>query len=160
MRNEDGLNAGFRNVGRFFLSLVPWAFAIGIMAWIGVWVALDQYNQRVSQERRRASYVGAEEKPKEKLIIDVVPVDCLHVTRADTDGDKLTIYARNDCKDRGVDYTAYHWQAISPDGTILAQNYTNLCPVPSRYGDKAECQMEVSTDDRTKSLRIWVKDRP
>ena len=71
------------------------------------------------------------------------------------------IYATNECR-KTLDYVSWHWQGISPDGTVIAMGYTNnaYCPVPRMPGDKAECKMEISTDDRIKTLRVWIQTTP
>lgn len=154
MRGEDGVNAGTRNIGRFFLSLIPWALGIGFMVWFGAWAGVAKYKHDISQERRAAVYVGAETKPEEKIKLDVVKHDCTTISRADVNGSDLMIYARNDCKGR-LSYLAWHWQTISPDGTVVGQGYTNGCPIPNP-GNKAECKMKIDDDERTATVRIWT----
>jgi hypothetical protein len=84
----------------------------------------------------------------------VIKHDSTTITKADVNGEDLMIYARND--GGKLDYMAWHWKLISPDGTAIAEGYTNLCPEPQRNGDKAECKMTIPTDDRASTLRIWT----
>jgi hypothetical protein len=156
MPREDGINSGARNIGRFFLSLVPWALAIGAMSWLGLWISVHQYRSEVEQERRRAVYVGAEERPKDKIKIEARKVDCLTVERADVDGGSLTMYGRADRTCSEAWYTAWHWQELSPDRTLIHEGYTNSCPDLRKAGDKSECRMKIEVDDRTAYLTVWV----
>lgn len=159
---EDGVSSGARNVGRFFLALIPWALAIGALAWMGFWLAVHQYREAVEQDRRRAVYVAAENPPKEKIKIETRKVDCLTVDRADVDGGDITIYGRMDGSCGMTDYTEWHWQALAPDGTVIHEGYENGCPNLRSRGDRAECHMQMgfmgesAKDNRIASVRVWV----
>lgn len=140
------------------LSYIPLALACGASAWIGVWITLHNENRQLNQEDRMATYVGAAERPKEKVVIAEGPSDCVALTRAEFDGEKILMYAENRCS-RPIDYLAWHWQALSPDGTAIAQGYTNLCPIPLSRGQKSECKDDVNvhSDDRVAKVIIWLK---
>lgn len=166
MKSEDGFNSGVRNIGRFFLSLIPWAIGIGALVWLGVWVGVAKYKHDVAkykhdieQQRRAATYVGAEERPKEKLKIEVIKKDCSTLIRADVNGRDLVMYAKNNCHEE-ISYLAWHWQSVSPDGTVIRSGYTNRCPIPRTHGEKAECKDEIVVDDRTSSIRLWTQTSP
>lgn len=155
--NENGMDLGARNVGKFFLALIPWALGIGFTVWFGAWVGVTKYKHDISQEKRAAVYVGAETKPEEKLKIKVVKHDSSTITKADVNGKDLIVYARND--GNKLDYLEWHWKLISPDGTAISEGYTNQCPKPQDHGDKAECKMTIETDDRAATLQIWTSRR-
>ena len=57
--NEDGINSGARNIGRFFLALIPWALGIGFAVWLGVYMAMREIHREALQEQRAAQYTGA-----------------------------------------------------------------------------------------------------
>lgn len=164
--SDDGVNTGVRNIGRFFLALIPWALAIGVMAWGGVWVAMHEYRAQVAQERRSAQWVASTSPPRSKLKIEVVHIaqatkeGCVQITRVDDDGDSLVIYGRNDC---GTDlsYTDWNWELLSPNGTIVAQGDDNgegSCNTPTRPGDQAECRpFSYKWDERAATLRVWTE---
>lgn len=155
--NEDGVNAGVRNFGRLALALIPWALGIGFAAWLGVWVALHQYRHELSQEDRAAVYVGAAERPKSKLAVDIIPQDCSVITRADINGEDLLLYAKNNCHAK-VRYMEWHWEALSPDRTVIHGGYENWkCPDVIMPGDVAECKLSINMDDRTAVIRVWTK---
>lgn len=83
---ESGIDSGARNVGRFFLSLVPWALGVGALVWLSVYIGVHTFYHEIQQEQRAATYIGAAERPKSKIKIEVKEVDCSRVTRADLDG--------------------------------------------------------------------------
>jgi hypothetical protein len=162
--DEDGMEAGGRNVGRLALSLIPWALGIGALVWLGVWIGIHEFRHELSQEERAAIYVGAKERPHSRLIINTIKSDCSTVTRADLDGSDLIMYAKNDCHET-LRYLAWRWQLLSPDGTVLKEEYVNGCPVPRMPGDSAECRMQdhyasVSDDDRAATVRVWTQITP
>lgn len=161
---EDGINSEARNVGRFFLAMIPWALGIGLFAWIGVYAALHEIAKEKAQENRAAVYTGAVTRPKEKIAIEILPHDCSHITTADLDGDDLMLYATNTCHEKiDVNYFEWHWQTVSPNGTLLRSGYTNSafdCPMPLRPGDKAECKFTIDDDDRTAKIQVWTQFNP
>lgn len=165
MTMDDGFNSGFRNLGRFFLALIPWALGIGALVWLGVWIGVHTYYQQVQQENRRAQFTGVA-SPKSKIKIQVENKSCVRVQHVDVDGDMLTIDARNDCPSPlYMGYLEYHWQQMSPNGTVIHQNYSNDCPVPLERGDTAECIFSddhfdpLSDDDRVATVRVWTDTR-
>jgi hypothetical protein len=160
MMSEDGLNSGARNVGRFFLMAIPYVLGLGAMMWLGVYVGVHDFHRQLTQEERAAVYTGAQERPKAKMVVEIVAHDCSHITRADIDGGDLVLYSRNDCH-QDLDYLVWYWQEVSPNGTILNQGYNNLCPEPRRNGDVAECRFDgygsLPIDDRTDKIKVWTQ---
>jgi len=157
---EDGLNSGAKNIGRFFLALIPWALGIGFAVWLGVYTALHQIHREALQEQRAAQFTGAVERPKSKLKIEVLDKSCLHITHVDVDGDDLALYGKNDCH-RTINYPQWDWELASPNGTIVKQGYANggTCPVPKIAGSTAECKpYNYSQDDRAETLRVWMEE--
>lgn len=155
--NEDGFNAGWRNVGRFFLALIPWALAIGAMTWLGAWIAFHEWQREERQAQRASVYVASPEPQKAKIKITPLSRSCLRVERADLDGDDLLLYgsAPKGCSNGYSDYTEWHWQLLSPDGTILHQGFTN--EVDLHEGTKAEMKMKIENDDRATELQVWLR---
>ena len=144
-------------IGKFFLALIPWALGLGASVWLGVWIGVYHFRKELSQENRAATYVGATERPKSKIAVQIIPGGCLLVSRVDVDGGDLLIYWKNTCGFR-LDYAELHYEAISPDGTILSQWYDNgsQCSFPTFSGDTAECRTTVRDDDRVAKLRVWA----
>lgn len=155
---EDGLNAGFRNIGRFYLALIPWALAVGALAWMGTWVAFHEWQRETRQEKRAAIYVAAPEPVKSKIKITVLKRSCVKVERADLDGRSLIIYAAapSGCDSiSGLGYAEWHWQEVSPDGTVLHADYSNEMNIHS--GEKVEFKFTIpSDDDRVAEVRVWI----
>lgn len=163
LSNESGSEAGFRNIGRYYLAMIPFALGIGAAVWLGVWVYGHTLYKAVAQEERAAVYVGAAAKPQGKIAIEIDNSrSCVKVSRADYNGWSLYIYSRNDCS-MLIHYLSYHWQTISPNNTVLHEGDSPLCPVPTEPGDMAECQFaywdfdSVSVDSRTDRIRVWVE---
>lgn len=155
--NEDGVNAGYRNLGRFFLSLIPWALGIGAMAWLGTFIAFHEWQREMRQSQRAAVYVGSPDPQKAKVKITVVKNGCITVNRVDLDGIRLVINASatSQCIGSGVpNYTEWKWQLVSPDGTVLASETENSCNLDA--GAKMECRLEIGEDDRASELKISV----
>lgn len=179
--NEDGGNAGFRNIGRFFLFAIPLVLGLGASVWFGLWVSGyefgraqeadkrhdDAYKHDLTQSERSAVYVGASKLPTGKLAVQFLDKTCMKIVRADLDTKKkgypyedneynysLVLYAQSFCQEASR-YTEWHWQAVSPNGTILSQGYTNLCPIP-QTGEIAECLMLIPSDDRIEKFRAWA----
>lgn len=155
MKEESGIDSGARNFGRLCLSFIPWALGIGFLVWFIAWVGVAKYKHDLLQETRAAVYVGAEEKPQEKMVIEAINHDCTVITRADVNGTDLMLYAKSKCR-QSLSYLAWHWKLLSPDGTGIAEGYTNRCPITRSYGDKSECKLRISDDDRGSVLRIWT----
>ena len=43
---------GAHNIGRFALSMVPWALGIGLAVWIGDWLWIHEIRQSIQLEKR------------------------------------------------------------------------------------------------------------
>lgn len=157
-RNEDGNNAGARNIGRLALALIPWALGLGATGWLGVWIGIHEWKHTLSQKDRAAMYVGAAERPNGKIKIEILNTSCVRVTRVDIDGSTALVYSINECH-ASVGYSEAHIEFISPDGTILSSEFHNEgnCPIPREHGDKAECRFNyASTDERIAKIRAWA----
>lgn len=155
--SENGIENGGRNIGRLALSLIPYALGLGAAVWLGVYINAHNFKHQLTQEDRAAAYVGATERPKSKILVEIIPQDCTQIFNTDIDGDTLMLYAQSNC-DFKMEYMEWHWEAISPNNTIIASGYHNTayCPALTTPGIKAECRMEVSTDDRIVKFRVWT----
>lgn len=161
---EDGFNSGARNVGRFFLYAIPLVLGVAASVWFGVYVGVHDFHHQLTQEERAAVYTGAKDRPTSKVAVEIVPLDCTHVTRADIDGTSLIIYSRNDCHET-LTYMEWHWQEVSPNGIALHEGYTNYdCPIATNPGDIAECAFtdwrSLPDDDRMDKIRVWTRNSP
>lgn len=157
---EDGVNAGYRNFGRLALMCIPFALGIGASVWLGAYIGVHDFEKQLSQEGRAAIAVGAAVRPTAKIKIEIKPQPCAAVTRADLEGQTLRLYATNDCGQR-IRYMVWKYAFVSPNGTVLKDGWTNLCPLPAEKGDKAECLFEswqrITVDDRAATVRVWTE---
>lgn len=152
---EDGFNSGQRNIGRFFLSAVPLVLGAAAFVWLGVWIGLHQWKHELSQEDRAAMYVGALERPKSKIKAEIQQSGCVTIDRVDIDGNQMMVYTANHCHSR-ITYLEYHYTALSPKKYSISSDWTNSCNMPTQPGDRAECRLKISDDDRISSVRVWL----
>lgn len=167
--NEDGTNAGWRNIGRQALATIPLLLGLGACVWLGFFAATRGWFVQYSQEQRQAIYVGAFNRPKGKLIIETPYTGCVAITHVDLDGSSAAVYLQNNCAvwKRAL---AVHWQLVSPNGTALESYWTYSSflngPETLQPGEQGEVKFDgglfgerftgVSTDSRAKSIRFWV----
>jgi hypothetical protein len=173
MEREDGISAGQRNIGRFFLSAIPLVLGVAAATWFGLWITGHNYSKQLAaekheltQEQRAAVYVGARVRPQGKLVAEIDNKSCLEIVRVDVDTEKkgypyddadyqysLIMYAQNKCGE-DLTYAAYHWQAVSPNGTLLEADYKNTagCPVPMQ-DEVAECSFLIDPDTRVDKVQ-------
>jgi hypothetical protein len=146
-------------VGAFFYALIPWALGIGGTALLTAYITAHTIHRQIEQEARMAHYVGADHTPKAPYAIEAIyPIDSVTITRADFDGSALLMYSKNVGHD-AIGYLAWHWQTVSPDGTVLASGFENnaTCASPMQPGQSAECKVAIDgDDDRVAKIQIWV----
>lgn len=163
MKDEDGINSGYRNVGRLALWTIPLALAMGASAWIGVYVGTHDILRQLSQEQRRALYVGAGKRPQGKMIVETPDVSCILVTKVDVDGNEATVYYESHCHKTKHTLSVY-WQLVAPDGTLLGSGsaYANAIGGPEALPPKARGEAvlagyyRLNTDDRAIAIKFWV----
>lgn len=161
--DEDGMNAGWRNIGRAALAAIPWLLGVGAVTWLGFFMAAHGWFLQLGQEQRRAVYVGAEARPKAALKIETVE-SCLRITRVDLEGDTASVYFVNECGTT-VNYIQASWQLIAPDGTLLG-NFWNFAdslggPGSLKRGERGELTFSgsyngIKLDDRASAIRFRV----
>jgi hypothetical protein len=145
----------------FFFAAIPYALGSGAMVWLGFFIAGRNFFNQLSQEQRRAIYVGAAEAPKSKLKIELANNGPLKITRADLDGSTVSLYFTNTGTQqvRGIKMS---WQLISPDRTNLASGseYSVLCGGPNTLepGEKGESVLSgyhgINLDKRAAAIRF------
>lgn len=160
---EDGFNAGWRDIGRLALWSIPYVLGLAACVWLGFFIASRNFFNQLSQEQRRAIYVGAEHRPKSKLKIETPNEGPIHITRVDLDGSTAAVYFENTQPGRRRSITI-HWQLISPDGTKLESSYDDSASIggPDQLdqGEKGEVVFDdysgIKLDNRAESIRFWV----
>jgi len=164
--DESGVDAGARNIGRTALFAIPLLLAMAASVWLAFYVGVRQEQQAQRQRERSAGVVGAEVAPTGKIELTVERrLPCANLSRADMDAGTLRLYVTNDCH-REMRYLEWHWEALSPNGTVLYSRYTNTgnCPVPTRHGESAECVLAaggyagVPADGRISKVRVYTSD--
>lgn len=160
--NENGREAGARNAGRLMLGLIPLALGLGAAVWLGVYIDAHYFRKAMVQEQRAAEFVGVTAPLASPIKIEVGPSEfCANVTRADISGRVLKLYATNNCT-TPLSRMEWHYEAISPNGTILDRGYlSDGCSFPRLVGDSAECVFGekyegVKDDSRIATLRVWT----
>lgn len=164
-RNESGSDAGWRNVGTLALWSIPYVLGITACVWFGFAMGVREWFRSLSQEQRRAIYVGATVRPKSALKIETPNASsCVVVDRVDLDGSTAAVYFRNTCGNR-VTSIKLQWQLVSPDGTLLANgmSYSMMLDGPDALGpnEKGEAVFSgwhrgIKTDPRASAVRFWV----
>lgn len=161
---EDGVHSGARNIGRLALWTIPLALGMGAVAWLGFVAGSRQFWNTISQEQRRAVYVGADHRPKAKLnILLNNDRSSVKIDRVDLDGEVAAVYFHNSGTGRAT-YIQLHWQLVSPDGTALSSKwgYTELLSGPQSLapGERGEAIFQgyyaIELDSRAGGVRFWA----
>lgn len=155
-----------RNIGRLALWSIPYVLGAAAFTWLGFWIAAHDFFNLLSQEHRRAIYVGAENRPKSPLRIETPNKGCIKITKVDLDGATASVYFKNECALQSSKYLKIHWQLVSPNGALLASkwSYSEILHGPESLaaGETAEIVFSgydaISTDDRAAAIRFWVEE--
>lgn len=161
---EDGFNAGVRNIGTFFLWAIPLVLGAAACVWLGFFMTTRGFFNQLSQEKRRAIYVGAEDRPKSKLKIETPNEGPVKITRVDLDGSTAAVYFMNKSASM-VRSIEVHWQLYSPDGTALSSGYeysqSHGGPEELNPNGKGEAVLDgyagIKLDNRAESIRFWIE---
>lgn len=160
---KSGFDSGWRNIGHLALAWIPYALGLGACVWLGFFMTAHGWFNQLSQEHRRAIYVGAEQRPTSKLKIQTPNEGMLKISRVDLDGSTASIYFTNAGTTKAWSIRI-HWQLISPNGTLLSSGKkfasNNGGPDEMRPGDKAEVVLQgytgIELDNRADSIRFWI----
>ena len=116
--DEDGINAGVRNIGRYFLFAIPAALGGAACLWIAAASGWIDLSHKITMEDRALNAVGISEPPTEPIKIVTTNGTCLHATGAYLDGDEVVVSLQNTC-DRQLDEPVYVYRTKAGDGTVL-----------------------------------------
>lgn len=151
-------NVEVKSKALVWLSAIPAVLGIGALVWLTGFRNLHDFNHQTSQEKRASVAVQALPLPKEPLKIEIYNSKrlCHQIESAEFDGDELVMYIRNVCGNsiRAMTEAAYvetHWQALAPDGTVIATGWNNhLYENDLAAGQRTEIRQRygVSTDAR------------
>jgi hypothetical protein len=116
--DEDGINAGFRNIGRYALFMIPAALGGAACLWIAAAFGWIELGHAINMERRSLQAVGVTAPPKEPIKLVRVDSSCLKFDDAYVDGDDVITYVKNTC-DRWLDLPNFAYRTQAGDGTTI-----------------------------------------
>lgn len=143
---------------------------MGALVWLGFFVASHDLLNQLSQEQRRAIYVGAFHRPTSKIVVETPDKGwCVKITRVDLDGSTAAVYFQNNCIVH-IGNVTVHWELYSPNRTALASgwNFSNNLEGPSDLapGEQGEAIFQgelfgmglnaIKTDKRAAFIVFWV----
>lgn len=96
---------------------------LGMMIWLGYFVAHHDWTRQLSQESRAAEWVGEKIPPRAPLKIIIKNSGCLRITRARVDDDEFMVDIQRVCGKAG-DYAEFHWRMIA-NNFVLKSGYEN-----------------------------------
>jgi hypothetical protein len=159
--NIEELRINIFGLRWLYTAMIPWALALGAIGWLGFYMAFHEDRKELSQEERRAIYVGAGTRPHAKIeVILDASNECVEVKKVDYDAPELVGYIQNHCRD-AHQYARINWALVSPDGTSL-RNGSDYCPAMVANG-KSECKAKTKYygedhEDRAASIHVWVTE--
>jgi hypothetical protein len=126
--------------------------------WLRWKITDHNFDRQVSQEERRAEAVQALPLPKEPIgiVIKNKPRFCIQIERAEIDGDRIVVYAKNVCQS-DADYFEIHWKPKAPDGTVLKGNYQNWTKGKIEAGERFEFIHRFDADPRAVVVELSVR---
>lgn len=143
---------------------IPLTLGLAAGVSLGFTMGSHAFSKELSQEERRAIYVGAQHRTKSTLKVVLPNEGPAKVDRVDMDGSVAAVYFHNagDEECRGIKANA---QLVSPDGTLLASQdgYSSLMGGPDKLspGEKGEVVFEgiyygIQLDDRASRIRFTL----
>jgi len=159
--NEDGFHAGARNIGRYFLFLVPLVLGLGASAWLGVWIQAHYFLIDRAQEQRSGSFVAAPDPERAPYLITTYTGGSkIKIDAVDIHNGVMTVRFHNFSAIE-ANNLQLHWQWIAPDGTKLADHWDWCYKLkgPSGIGGAEKGIVEESDlnpDPRASGVGVWV----
>ena len=142
-------------VSQFFFAAIPWILGLAALTWLAFFSGWFNFSHYVTVLKRMDNRVGVFRPLKNPVKLTLKKEGCLHVERGFLDGNTVTMYIKNDCT-HPVDYYEWHWKAIAPDGTVIAQQYSNTND-GMEAGETVERTMDVTGDRRTVEVVVWAQ---
>jgi hypothetical protein len=139
------------------LALVPAAVAVGASAWLGFTITLRGFSLQISQEHRRAIYVGAPTPIADPLRFVIEKDGPMTITRADVEGRELVAYAQNTSRVPQC-FSELHWALLSPTGVLIraGAEYVEDVEAPVHHAEIVELRAEIGDDVRASALGLSV----
>jgi|SRR5579872_302977 len=141
------------------IAVLPAILAIGALYWLFFVEDSHKYGRELSQEGRRAEAVGAKPLPKSEIKITIKRNSrtCLVVDLAQVDGDQVYVIVRNTCPGF-MRYAELHWKSKSPDGTVIAHDYTNQFGSGLESGERCEVRARMVQDPRVSEVIFEISE--
>jgi hypothetical protein len=151
-----------RPYGWLALAIIPAALGGGALMWLAFYTGVVDWRevQRAAEkthriEGRMDERVGVRGELVAPVDLVIRKTGCLQVSRAFLDDGVLTAYVSSSCHGPSG-YWEWHWNQVSPDGTILATGYRNSL-ADIMPGETIEVTEQVKEDARTLKIVVWSK---
>ena len=162
--NEDGINAGVRNIGRYALAAIPAALGGAACLWIMAASGCLDLGNKINTSRRSFDAVGMTALPTEPITLVLINAQCLQIEKAFIDADTVITYVKNAC-DRWLKSPNYHYQTQAADSTVILSGRWAFSGVKSiGPGERREQRVwldgrdYVELDPRTVKIVVSVLD--
>lgn len=144
-------------VGWFFFALVPGAIAGALLMYLAFYTGVVDWQKAQRIEGRMDNRVGVNGELTKPVDLIIRDASCLKVSRAYLDSGTLTAYVTNNCHTT-IGYWEWHYNQISPDGTVIHSWYDNSVSGPES-GQTVEETTKLADDDRTAKVVVWANTR-
>ncbi len=138
-------------------ALIPAALAGAGLMWLAFYTGVIDWSKAQRVEARMDNRVGVNGQLTKPVELIIRTPDCFRVSRAYLDGQQLTVYLHNGCHEQ-IGYYEWHYNEVSPDGTIIHSWYDN-----DASGREAEGTWEITRgieeDSRMAKVVVWATHR-
>lgn len=145
-------------VGAFFYASILALLIGALMMYFAFYTGIINWQKAQRIEGRMDNRVGVNGQLEKPVDLIILKKSCLLVNRAYLDGSVGTMYLKNECH-TNLNYHAWHWNAVAPDGTIIHQDYSNSIN-ELESGEVTEVLFNVEEDDRISKVIIWTTITP
>jgi len=146
--------------GYLFFALIPAALAGAALMWLAFYTGVIDWTKAQRIEGRMDNRVGVNGQLTAPVDLIIRKTSCLEVSRAFLDSGSLTAYVTNECNVAQPDSWALKWNAVAPDGTIIASNIDNVHTGTLEAGETKEMTEDVSNDPRMTKFVVWAQKYP
>ena len=158
LSDEDGRNAAARNLGRLALAFMPWAIAVGCLAWLAVISGWIEFRRDRRIDARGYDAVEAIPNASSKIQAQTFDDACLKIESAYLDGKDAVFYVRNTC-DKWLAIPNFSYRVVAPDGTVIESD--RFAFDGDRYigpKERREQRFWTKISDRAARIEIRVHD--
>jgi len=156
--DESGKQAGLRNMGRFFLFMIPSALGGAAILWIIAAFGWIDLTRELRMGQRTMQSVGLSVLPRTPIVLLAHDGLCLKADSSYMDGNRLQFYAKNTC-DRWLPSPSFSYRIKAHNGTVIDSHLWAF------NGDRAigpqerrEQYVHVDDDRRAETVELWMID--